>query len=172
MASCSPVTSQAADLNFIPGALIKRVDVLTGGASSVYGADAVAGVVNFIMDTGFTGVRFDGQYSFPLTHKRNLRLSFYGGAACVDYLNGLEQPGSLHSGAGGGLSFISPHGVWMATVLYAHGFEAIRHVDERGANQIGLIFQWDMEAKKRGKSRFFTPEVNPYGSRGGERLFR
>ncbi|MEA3079524.1 MAG: hypothetical protein QOF05_932, partial [Sphingomonadales bacterium] len=57
-------TSQAADLNFIPGALIKRVDVLTGGASSVYGADAVAGVVNFIMDTGFTGVRFDSQYSF------------------------------------------------------------------------------------------------------------
>ena len=47
--------SQAADLNFIPSALIKRVDVLTGGASSVYGADAVAGVVNFIMDTGFTG---------------------------------------------------------------------------------------------------------------------
>jgi iron complex outermembrane recepter protein len=57
-------TSQAADLNFIPSALIKRVDVLTGGASSVYGADAVAGVVNFIMDTGFTGIRFDGQYSF------------------------------------------------------------------------------------------------------------
>lgn len=57
-------TAQAADLNFIPSSLIKRVDVLTGGASSVYGADAVAGVVNFIMDTGFTGVRFDGQYGF------------------------------------------------------------------------------------------------------------
>lgn len=57
-------SAQAADINFIPGALIKRVDVLTGGASSVYGADAVAGVVNFIMDTGFTGVRFDGNYGF------------------------------------------------------------------------------------------------------------
>jgi outer membrane receptor protein involved in Fe transport len=56
--------SQAADINLIPGSLIKRVDVLTGGASSVYGADAVAGVVNFIMDTSFTGIRFDGQYSF------------------------------------------------------------------------------------------------------------
>lgn len=55
-------SAQAADINFIPGALIKRVDVLTGGASSVYGADAVAGVVNFIMDTNFTGIRFDGQY--------------------------------------------------------------------------------------------------------------
>jgi len=53
-------SSQAADINFIPAALIKRVDVLTGGASSVYGADAVAGVVNFIMDTTFEGIRFDG----------------------------------------------------------------------------------------------------------------
>src|SRR4029079_12988765 len=57
-------TTQAADLNFIPSSLIKRAEVLTGGASSVYGADAVAGVVNFIMDSTFTGIRFDGQYSF------------------------------------------------------------------------------------------------------------
>jgi outer membrane receptor protein involved in Fe transport len=52
-----------ADINFIPTQLIKRVDVLTGGASAVYGADAVAGVVNFIMDTTFTGLRIDGQAS-------------------------------------------------------------------------------------------------------------
>ena len=44
--------------------MINRVDVLTGGASSVYGADAVAGVVNFIMDTDFEGLRIDSQYSF------------------------------------------------------------------------------------------------------------
>ena len=40
-----PVTG----LNFIPASLVDRVDVVTGGASAVYGADAVAGVVNFIM---------------------------------------------------------------------------------------------------------------------------
>ncbi|HUG46003.1 MAG TPA: TonB-dependent receptor [Sphingomicrobium sp.] len=51
------------DINFIPSALIQRVDILTGGASSVYGADAVAGVVNFILDTSFTGFRIDGQAS-------------------------------------------------------------------------------------------------------------
>jgi outer membrane receptor protein involved in Fe transport len=56
--------SAAADLNAIPAALIKRVDVLTGGASSVYGADAVAGVVNFVMDTDLQGLRVDSQYSF------------------------------------------------------------------------------------------------------------
>ncbi|HZF25633.1 MAG TPA: TonB-dependent receptor [Steroidobacteraceae bacterium] len=51
------------DLNQIPGSLIERVEVLTGGASAVYGADAVAGVVNFIMNDHFEGVRLDAQYS-------------------------------------------------------------------------------------------------------------
>lgn len=47
------------DLNQIPVALVDRVDVLTGGASAVYGADAVAGVVNFVMNDHFQGVRID-----------------------------------------------------------------------------------------------------------------
>jgi iron complex outermembrane recepter protein len=54
----------AADINAVPAALIKRVEVLTGGASSVYGSDAVSGVVNFILDSGFEGFRFQGQNSF------------------------------------------------------------------------------------------------------------
>jgi len=52
------------DINEIPASLIERVDILTGGASAVYGADAVAGVVNFILNTHFQGVRLDGTYSF------------------------------------------------------------------------------------------------------------
>jgi len=56
--------SPVPDINFVPALVIERVDVLTGGASSVYGADAVAGVVNFIMNTDFEGVRLDAQYSF------------------------------------------------------------------------------------------------------------
>ena len=51
--------SASPDLNQIPTALIERVEVLTGGASAVYGADAVAGVVNFIMNDNFEGVRVD-----------------------------------------------------------------------------------------------------------------
>src|SRR5215831_16155072 len=51
--------ASAADINQIPVALIERVDVLTGGAASTYGADAVAGVVNFIMNDHFEGVRID-----------------------------------------------------------------------------------------------------------------
>jgi len=45
--------------------------VLTGGASSVYGADAVAGVVNFVLDTQFEGFRVDTQYSFYNHNNRN-----------------------------------------------------------------------------------------------------
>jgi iron complex outermembrane recepter protein len=51
--------SSVADINQIPVALIERVDVLTGGAASTYGADAVAGVVNFVMNDHFEGVRLD-----------------------------------------------------------------------------------------------------------------
>jgi iron complex outermembrane recepter protein len=45
------------DLNTIPTDLIKRVDVVTGGASAVYGSEAIAGVVNFILDDKFEGLR-------------------------------------------------------------------------------------------------------------------
>jgi iron complex outermembrane receptor protein len=52
------------DINEVPAALIERVDILTGGASAVYGADAVAGVVNFVLNTHFEGVRIDAGYHF------------------------------------------------------------------------------------------------------------
>ena len=47
------------DINIIPQQLLKRVEVVTGGASASYGSDAVAGVVNFILDTKFEGLRLD-----------------------------------------------------------------------------------------------------------------
>jgi iron complex outermembrane receptor protein len=49
-------------INTIPAAAIERVETITGGASSVYGADAVAGVVNFITKRDFEGIDFDAQY--------------------------------------------------------------------------------------------------------------
>lgn len=54
----------AADLNQIPGQMVERVEVLTGGASAVYGSDAVAGVVNFIMRKNFEGIEIDASYGF------------------------------------------------------------------------------------------------------------
>lgn len=51
------------DVNQIPAALIKSVEVLTGGASAVYGSDAIAGVVNFKMIDDFEGLRLTGNVS-------------------------------------------------------------------------------------------------------------
>lgn len=50
------------DVNTIPAALVQNVEIVTGGAASTYGADAVAGVVNFILKKDFEGVEFDSQY--------------------------------------------------------------------------------------------------------------
>ncbi|HEY0683972.1 MAG TPA: TonB-dependent receptor [Steroidobacter sp.] len=71
----------AADLNQIPTALVQRVEVLTGGASSVYGADAVGGVVNFIMDTKFEGVKIEANYSFYEHENDNAVASIIGRTA-------------------------------------------------------------------------------------------
>ncbi len=51
--------SQAVDVGSIPRALVKSVEVTTGGASAVYGADAVTGVVNFILKDDFEGLQID-----------------------------------------------------------------------------------------------------------------
>lgn len=54
----------APDVNQIPTNLIERVEIMTGGASAVYGADAVAGVVNFIMNDDFEGFEISASTSF------------------------------------------------------------------------------------------------------------
>lgn len=48
------------DVNTIPQSLVQRVEVVTGGASAAYGSDAVAGVVNFILDKKYTGLKLSG----------------------------------------------------------------------------------------------------------------
>ncbi|MBN8830431.1 MAG: TonB-dependent receptor, partial [Sphingomonadales bacterium] len=55
------------DLNAIPSALIARAEVVTGGASAAYGANAVAGVVNLILDTKLTGIK--GEISYGSSEK-------------------------------------------------------------------------------------------------------
>ncbi len=51
------------DLNTIPASLIERIEVISGGASAVYGADAVAGAINFILRDNFEGIQVDSSYS-------------------------------------------------------------------------------------------------------------
>jgi outer membrane receptor protein involved in Fe transport len=59
----TPINGQmVVDLNTIPSSMIERVEVITGGASAVYGADAVGGVVNFILKKNFQGLTMDSQW--------------------------------------------------------------------------------------------------------------
>lgn len=55
----------AVDVNMIPLAAIERVEILKDGASAIYGADAVAGVVNFVLRRNFTGIELSGFGSWP-----------------------------------------------------------------------------------------------------------
>jgi outer membrane receptor protein involved in Fe transport len=90
------------DINQIPAALIERVDVLTGGASAVYGADAVAGVVNFIMKTHFEGVQIDAGYNFYQHHNGD-----QAGVAGLVTASGFPLPASdVNTGFGKYASFI------------------------------------------------------------------
>lgn len=61
----NPYSAAAVDLNAIPFAAVDRIEVLTDGASAVYGTDAIAGVVNFIMKKEYTGISVEGSGSWP-----------------------------------------------------------------------------------------------------------
>jgi outer membrane receptor protein involved in Fe transport len=76
------------DADIIPQMLLQRVDVVTGGVSAVYGSDAVAGVVNFITDKTFNGVKAEG----------HVGISEYG--------DGMEE----RVGMAGGMTILDGHG--------------------------------------------------------------
>ncbi len=74
-------TNNVTDLNNIPIALIERIDVLTGGAVTTYGADAIAGVVNFVTKQNFSGLSLTAQNGISERGDGNkLRLDMVTGA--------------------------------------------------------------------------------------------
>ncbi len=94
------------DVNTIPTSLIERVEVITGGAATVYGADAVAGVVNFIMKRNFTGVELDAQHRW--TEKNDgketsasitLGSTFDGGRGSAVFGGGYFKRDPIYKGA-------------------------------------------------------------------------
>jgi iron complex outermembrane receptor protein len=85
------------DVNLIPPSLIERVEVLTGGASAVYGSDALAGVVNFHLKDHFEGLEFGGNWGQ------------------TDHSDGQTYAANLT----GGLRFASGRGALMGSLEYA-----------------------------------------------------
>jgi iron complex outermembrane recepter protein len=81
------------DLDQIPLALVERVDVVTGGASAVYGSDAIAGVVNFIMKKNFEGIQLDGQISTYMHDNHEGWLNSLQSAAGDTPVTGSERDG-------------------------------------------------------------------------------
>ena len=89
-------TIYATDLNMIPLPLIQRVDIYTGGASAVYGSDAISGVVNFIMNDRFQGVQFDWGHSF-YNHQQGNGLASVISARAATNPSQFKVPGDVDS---------------------------------------------------------------------------
>lgn len=107
------------DLNFIPAFLVERVDILTGGASSVYGADAVAGVVNFVLDTDFEGFKSGFNYSIFQHDNNNDLAQSMSEARGFDVPTGSVWDGNQYSAhLAYGSNFADDKGHAMAYVEY------------------------------------------------------
>jgi len=92
------------DANILPVSLISRVDTVTGGASAAYGSDAVAGVVNIILDTEFTGLRGKAQVGTSrYGDNREVDLSLAGGTTFGDGRGHVVLAGEYYHN--GGASF-------------------------------------------------------------------
>ena len=125
--------SQAVDIGSIPQQLIERVEVLTGGASAVYGADAVTGVVNFLLKDDFEGLNFDVS----------------GGLSS-------EGDGANYSVSGlYGLNFNNDRGNFTIGVNYTRR-EAIRHGDRDWSRNNGIASDDQNPAL-----RFQTGDIDP-----------
>ncbi len=158
-------TSVVADLNFIPGSLIQRVDVLTGGASATYGSDALAGVVNFVLDTKFEGFRIDAQYSF-YNHNNDFTDPF---VPAVDNVTGCDgQP--AYDCALAGRNYQPPKGMVTdggtknITISLGAGFDDGRGhvVAYAGWRKVNAVTQGDRDFSYCGYSAGTTSSSNYY----------
>lgn len=104
------------DVNTIPQMLVERVEIVTGGASASYGSDAVAGVVNFILDNDFEGLRIEGDTGVT-SRGDGFNYSF---------------------SAAGGISFAGGRGHLMLSGEIAHR-DGIFDVADREWNQRGFV---------------------------------
>ena len=134
----------AVDTNIIPQTLVQRVEIVTGGASAVYGSDAVTGVVNFIIDRNFNGLKFNSQYGISTYgDTQNWRV---GGAAGMPIFGGRGhiEASFEHYDADGLQYFDSrPEGVGFphvgGTGTAASPFRVFYHARTAGGAYGGLI---------------------------------
>jgi iron complex outermembrane recepter protein len=98
-----PLSGAASDVNMIPVEMIDSIEVLTGGASSTYGADAVGGVVNFKLNDHFEGVKLVANGGFYNHQNTNTE----GVEDAIAAHHFLEAPSTVNPGAQKSLAFIA-----------------------------------------------------------------
>src|ERR1700733_11056811 len=98
-----PLSGAAADINMIPVELIDSIEVLTGGASSTYGADAVGGVVNFKLNDHFEGVKLVAEGGIYNHSNKNTD----GVETAISAAGFQEAPSTVNTGAQKSLAFIA-----------------------------------------------------------------
>jgi len=106
-----------------------------------------------------------GNYLLPLDKNQRWNFDLNASSAVVDYLPGETQPGNSLSGVGGGILFRSHSDRFKIMLTYAYGIDAIRD-NGRGAQNIGLLLQWDLH--KTSGEKFNSSQ--PSNSRGWQWL--
>lgn len=124
------------DVNIIPASLVESVEVISGGASAVYGSDAIAGVVNFKLKDEFEGLQFDGSWGQS------------------DQADGSEYSAGITAG----MSFADGRGEAYGHVGYSER-EAVFQ-SERKYSEVALFYVGPGEGTQ-GPGRGFVPQGSP-----------
>ncbi len=127
----------AVDLNAIPAGLVERVEVITGGASAIYGSDAVSGVVNIILKDDYEGLEFSAQ-----------------GGIAEDGIGGTYSANTVF-----GRNFLNDRLNVTATLFYDHS-DQVRANDVDALRDFGSILNPDDTGPNDGRpNRFLVPNV-------------
>jgi outer membrane receptor protein involved in Fe transport len=163
----------APNLDQIPVALIERVDVVTGGASAVYGSDAIAGVVNFIMRKDFEGVQIDAQYGFNQHENDNDFMQGLAGDAGLTVADGSGTDGeNLSVSIVGGANIADDRGNFTAYLTYRQADPITGSDRDFAGCQLFTVLPDSSVCGGSSNSNFFRPVTSqtPYAVVGDQFL--
>jgi outer membrane receptor protein involved in Fe transport len=155
------IASPAPNLDQIPSFLVERVEVLTGGASSTYGSDAIAGVVNFIMKKNFQGLQIDGQWGVNQHDNRSTYMNgFFPDASITPISGNIHDGQSRNFNLIGGTNFADNKGNITVYLSYRH-LEAVPS-SHRDFGQCQLTEDFDDVGNVVGSHCFGSTNANRF----------
>ena len=162
------ISSPAPNIDQIPAALIERVEVVTGGASAVYGSDALAGVVNFITNKNFEGLQLDAQMSGNWHNNNNGFAQERLDAAGEPYPTGNRWDGhTVNLSITAGSNIMDGRGNVTGFFSYQSMNPVSSAMRDWGSCQLGYTDDLDdVECGGSGNSNYFEPKnpvTNPDG---------